>query len=338
MSGERWKKFTRLFRRRITTLVGVDFGQGAVKVAEVALSGGKPYLRTLAIVTAPAADGMEQLTSDEQDLSGEAEVLEKMLTQALALSGVRAKDAVLAVGGRRIFVREVNFPKLPPEELAVAIKWDIPKYVPYEPDSYEFDYAITGSVGEELKVLVVAAPKAVVSQLTTIVRAAGLNPVAVDIEPLAVYRTLNNADNSLVLDIGAVSTQISLFQQGNPVFTRVVALAGGRLETVLRSAALENAAAEAEGLVEAMGQEVRRTIQFFTQQNKGAVIDKVILTGLAEVDKMVELLAERLDLPVAGHNPLTAITLNPSIDAEYAGKVGPQLAVAVGLAMRGDEL
>jgi type IV pilus assembly protein PilM len=337
MNWEWWKRFTKLFRPRITTLVGIDFGHGEVKVAEVSLVDGKPYLRTLAIVETPSVfQCVETNNIEEQGLTIDPEVLKEMLTRALSLNGVKAKNAVLAVGGQLSFMREVTFPKLPPEELAEAIKWDIPKYVPYESDSYEFDYAITGqdtSTGD-LRVLIVASPKEVVHQLTQVVRDVGLTPLAVDIESMAVYRTLTGAENSMVLDVGSASTQISLFQKGYPVFNRIVQ--GRRF--IAKVEEEEAAAAELEAMVDELVQEVRRTAQFFTQQNKRMTIDKVVVTGAIELDKIVNLLRAKVDLPVVGHNPLAGLAMNPSIAANYAQRFGPQLAVAVGLAMRGDEL
>ncbi|MBP2653902.1 MAG: type pilus assembly protein PilM [Firmicutes bacterium] len=336
MTWDWWKRFTKLFRGRITTLVGVDFGNGAVKVAEVSLVGGKPYLRTLAIVEAPRSM-LEQEKLEEQELAIELAGLKELLTMALAQSGVKGKHAVLAVGGHFLFMREVIFPKLPPEEFAEAIKWDIPKYVPYEPDSYYFDYAVTGKAGDELRVLIVAAPKVVVGKLTQVVREAGLTPLAVDIEPLALYRTMQGVPNAMVLDVGAASTQISLFHKSNPVFTRGVQVRGDHFSSAMALAEKEDAIGEElDDFVEELAQEVRRTAQFFTQQNKQATIDKVIVTGLADCEKLVSLLRARVDLPVEGHNPLEGMAVNKSFTKPYLQQIGPQLAVAIGLALRGE--
>lgn len=344
MAGARWKRFTRLFRRRMDTLVGIDFGHGAVKVAEVSLTGDKPHLTTYAIVDAPLDLEQNENTESQGLIVDEAALVER-LSRALSLSGVRTKDAVLAVGGRAIFMREVLFPQLAPDELAEAIKWDIPKYVPYEADSYEFDYAVTGQDPNsgDLRVLVVAAPKKVVQQLIQVVRKAGLTPVAVDIEPLAVYRTLAGtlgSANALLLDVGTVGTQISLFQQGNPVFTRVVPVGEARFAAAQASIAAgkEEGSADLEEILEELSQEVRRTSQFSNLQNKQVAIEKVIVTGAADVDNLVRQLKPRIELPLTGYNPLAALTVSPSISASHAQKVGPQLAVALGLAMRGDEL
>jgi len=347
MAGEGWKRFTRLFRRRIDTLVGIDFGHGAVKVAEVSLKGDKPYLKTYAIAGAPtdlAKTEREPAVEDGQSLTLDENALTEQLSRAISLSGVRTKDAVLAVGGQAIFMREVAFPNLASAELAEAIKWDIPKYVPYEADSYEFDYAVTGHDPQtgELRVLVVAAPKMVVKQLIQVVRKAGLTPVAVDIEPLAVFRTMTGmpgANNSLLMDVGVASTQMSLFQHGNPVLTRVVPVGEARFTQAMARASAGEAtgAAELEEMLEELGQEVRRTSQFFNLQDKRATIEKVIMTGAVDLDNLVRQLKPKIELPLTGHNPLAGLTISPSISTSHAQKVGPQLAVAIGLAMRGDE-
>ncbi|HMM21362.1 MAG TPA: type IV pilus assembly protein PilM [Selenomonadales bacterium] len=340
MAWEKWKRFARMFRPRIHTLVGVDFGHGAVKVAEVSLAGDRPYLKTFAMV-----DAVEEYETEPETPAGDQTVdtdrLTEQLARALSLSGAHARHAVLSVGGRTVFVREVPFPRLAPDELSEAIKWEIPKYVPYEPDSYEFDYAITGQDARtgDLRVLVVAAPKQVVRGLVQVARRAGLQPVAVDIEPLAVYRTLTGAENALIVNIGATSTQLALFQQGNPVFTRVVPISGGRISPALSEVASAAAGKTGNpaGFAEEIGQEIRRTAQFLSRQNNQTLIEKLVVTGVANVAGLARQLEQTTELPVIGHNPLAYMDLRPSIAPGYAEDMGPQLAVAVGLAMRGDE-
>lgn len=257
------------------------------------------------------------------------------------MSGVKAKDAVLAVGGKMVFVREVAFPRLPADELNEAIKWEIPKYVPYEADSYEYDYVITGEDAQtgDLRLLIVAAPKLMVRQLTQVVRNAGLRPVAVDIEPVAIYRTMSGAANSLVMDIGAASTQMSLFQNGHPVFTRIVPVAGTCLAEALAQAAAaeQEAAAGLDGYMEELGLEVQRTLQFLNVQNNRIMIEKIFVTGFCNPDSLVRHLQLKTELPVVGHNPLAGIKINPSLSIGHLKKIGPQLAVVIGLALRGDE-
>lgn len=342
MVREKWKRFTRLFRPRLDTLVGVDFSHGTVKVAEVSLAGTKPYLRAFAIAdTGNGLSGDEDIAAaQDTDLAMDTQALTELLRRTLSLGGVKAKDAVLAVGGQLSFVREVTFPRLPADELAEAIRWDIPKYVPYEADSYEYDYAITGHDvnSGEMKVLIVAAPRQVVRQLTQVARQAGLRPVAVDIEPVAVIRTISGADNSMVVDVGAASTQISLFQHSNPVFTRIVPVGGDRYASALNKAAGDQADTELDEVVEEIAKEIRRTSHFLAMQNKQVTIEKVFVTGFTELDSLVRSLRTKTELTVIGHNPLADIEINPSISASQARKIGPQLAVAVGLAMRGDEL
>ena len=342
MAWEGWMKFTRLFRPKLDVLVGVDFSDGAVKVAEVSLAGAKPLMRTFSIVEGSAAQGQLNNTANtEAGWAIDVEALTKQLERALSLSGVQTKYAVLAVGAKTAFVREVVFPKLPPDELAEAIKWEIPKYVPYEPDSYEFDYAIIGqdSKTNDLRVLIVAAPKKIINQLVQTARNAGLVPIAIDIEPLAVYRTVSGADNSLVLNMGGNDTQLSLFQNGSLSVTRLLSTGSVQLDAALakKSGNGPDAEAELDDILEELGDEIRRTSQFFNLQNKQTVINKVVVTGNNNYDTLVSLLRTKTELPVVGHNPLSGLAISPSISAAHVQKLGPQLAVAVGLAMRGDE-
>lgn len=337
-----WKRFARMFRPRINSLVGVDFGEGAIKVAEVNLSAKIPLLKTLAIVDLPMdlslgfGGGENAEPSLEEDTVA---ALARRLRRTLSANNVKTRYAVLAVGVQMIFVREVVFPRIPAKELAEAIKWDIPKYVPYEDDSYEFDYAITGTDAEtgNLRVLIVAAPKTLIRQVTDIARRAGLTPIAIDIEPLAIYRTLSGAENSMVIDFGQTASQITLFQQGHPIFTRIVTLGGARLAAALSRTGGPDGRRELEEFMEELGQEVQRTAHFLQLRTKNAAISRVFVSGLTEPNYLVQELHTRTGLEVAAHDPLKGLQLHAKIKAAQAQRIGPQMTVAVGLALRGNE-
>ncbi len=78
---------------------------------------------------------------------------------ALVAGGVSARHAVVAVGGRAIFVREVPFPMMKPEELREAIRWDIESMFPLTLAVFYHDFAVLHEIKEamEAHVLLVAA-------------------------------------------------------------------------------------------------------------------------------------------------------------------------------------
>ncbi len=157
------KTLQRLFSGPKGNSIGIDIGTESVKLAEVSTTGSEPVLLSVGILPMP-----ETIMNDGRIVDSEA--LAALLRQLVATSGASSREVVIAIGGRTIFAREVLFPVMEQEELKEAIKWDMDKYVPYEPDSFYHDFAIIGKTQNELelKVLLVAAPLDVVDSSVTV--------------------------------------------------------------------------------------------------------------------------------------------------------------------------
>jgi type IV pilus assembly protein PilM len=342
--------------RKPDSIIGLDIGTGSVKLAEVQTKGART-LKSCGVIDLP------ENTIEDGQLLNKA-VMSEALQRLIATSGTACRDVVLSVTGRALFVREITMPVMTPEELREALRWDLDKYVPYSPDSCYFDFAVLGQTEQEVSLLLVIIPKERVDELVSLVKEAGLKPVAVDIEPLALYRTLTTADNAMIIDIGAYVSQLLVFRAGSPVVTRTIPIGGIRFtEVIMRVLELEFPEAERlkqrqAGLLQRVGladdqstlhrqlymlvseiaREVRRTAEYYQIQNKGASIDKLILTGGgARLDNLSQHLTALLDTEVITHDPLAGITIPPSFDQQFTGALASQLAVAVGLSLRGGE-
>jgi type IV pilus assembly protein PilM len=346
-----------VFARRTDNAIGVDVGTSAVKVVQLDRRGGRPRLRAAGVADLPAG-------VVENGVCVDSRALADVIGQALSAAGIGRRDAVLAIGVPSLFLREISFPPLSPEELQEAVKWDSEKYVPYSADSYYFDYAVIGqgATDLELKVMLAATPREAIDPLVEAAKGAGLIPVAVDAEPLAVQRTLPAADNVLVVDIGAEISHATIFQRGCPVVTRPVPIGGQRFtEVVMEAFEVDESEAERrklrqQGLLLAPGaggqqspvhsrfellvteaaREAMRTIEYYQIQNKEVTIDKVYLTGGgAGLENIAAYFAAQIDRPIIVHDPLAAVDIAGSFDPEYIRGLGGRLGVAVGLALRG---
>ncbi|MGI6091434.1 MAG: type IV pilus assembly protein PilM [Veillonellaceae bacterium] len=352
------KRLEQLLLRKPTSVLGIDIGSTSVKIVEIAWNKGRALLKNLNI-----ADIKPGIVSEGKivDVAGMTEIL----SSAVANSGTTCRDVVTAVNGQAIFIRELPFPAMEEAEMREAIKWDMEKYVPYSQDSYYYDFATVGPGNnlQEVRVLVVAAPHDAVDPLVATVKGSGLRPLAIDIEPLALFRTLKKEENTLIIDIGANITQIILYQNGCPVVTRILPIAGNRFTETIRSA-LDLEWNEAENLklrqrnllqrldsnsefttlhtqlnliVKELARDVRRTVEYYQMQNRDAIIENFYLTGGgANIDNLAPNLAALLDdVPVLEHNPLDFIDVSSSFDLTYIKMLAPRLSVAIGLGLRG---
>ena len=339
--------------------IGLDIGSGSIKMAEVSRRGAKLILNKMAIVDIP------EHTVEDGAISNE-ELLADTLRRMASKNGFASGRVTAALGGRSLFIREVVFPRMSETEMRQAIRWDLEKYVPFSPEQLYFDFWIVGSGSTEVdvRVLLVAVPKDLVDSLVRVLVKAGLKPVAIEIEPLAVQRTLPETEDCMLIDIGAAVSQMTLFQKNSPVFTRNIPIGGNRLtETVMEGMTLGREEAEllkqksagllnrtegtdAPGLMpeqmervvgELVG-EVRRTLEYYQVQNRNVKISQVFITGGgAKMEGLPAQLSQLLELPVFLHDPLADMEIPASFNRQYLRGIGPQMAVAIGLAMRGTE-
>lgn len=355
-----WKsKLEKLFSRRPSHLLGIDVGTGSLKIAEVSLKKKRPLLTCIG-----TADLPQNIVADGKIADGHA--LTDMLKKLLPTCGITCRDAVAVLGGQSVFIRELPLPVLNSDELKEALKWEVEKYVPYAPETYYYDFSIIGpgQTDREVKVLLVAAQLSAINERVQIVKNAGLRPVAIDIEPLALYRTLAGAANPMVVDIGRTISQVIVFQNGSPAVTRTIPLGGQRFtEVVMNVLGLDGTEAEhlkhrqdnllhkpehqgettalhlqLQLLVDELARELRRTADYYQMQHRDAIVENVFLTGGGAIlHNLAANLAAQLDLPVAVHDPLAMLDVVPSLDKQYLAGIAPQLNVAVGLGLRGGD-
>ena len=241
--------------------VGLDIGTQQIKAVELR-PGKSGRLAVAAVGVAPTPAGVLQnnIITDPQ-LMGQA------IKQLLRESGITAKRAVGSVAGQSaVVVRIIEVPKMTDAELKETMRWEVERHVPFAPSETVIDYQPLASTdpladaNPNMEVLLAVAQQDVIANFVDTVFAAGLDPVAIDIEPLAVSRAvLDLADGRpvvraaapppaadpgefgapvvdtaahetvAVVNIGATNTDINIYQDGQLAFPRSLPLAGDSL-------------------------------------------------------------------------------------------------------------
>ena len=200
--------------------VGLDIGSDSIKVAEARMAKDGITITGLGIARTPEGTVQDEVIVDPKALGNAIKAL-------LAESGIRTKKCVSSVSGQsRVVVRVIDVPKMKPEELAETMKWEIERHVPFSPTEVEYDFHPLERPGadpdaQEMEVLLAVAQQDLISSHVETLFAAGLKPVAIDIEPLAASRSLiesagNGALNETVavVNIGANATDVGIFENG----------------------------------------------------------------------------------------------------------------------------
>ena len=224
-----------LFSKKSTPVWGVDIGASAVKVLALEGSAAKPQLR--AFGSAPLAKG---------DASGGVisrnETVANALEAAIASAGVKIKHAAVAMPSQAVTMRTLSYPAgLSERDLEQFVETDASNQLPFPLDEVRLDFCKTGNLlpNEEEEVLLVATKRDVSDTRLMVLEHAGLNPKVLDIESLAVQRTITSLSVKLPkagrgllvahLDLGAELMKLTVVRDKEVLFEREQAVGGYRL-------------------------------------------------------------------------------------------------------------
>jgi type IV pilus assembly protein PilM len=346
-----------MFGSKKKSLVGLDIGSSSVKAIELSKS-----------KTGYEIIGFAQ-TSLGQDAVvdgaiADAEAVAEAIKSVFAAGNFKAKNVATGVSGNAVIVKRVVLPVDSPEEVAASIEFDADKYIPFDISEVNLDYEVIGPSDAEdggLEVVLVAAKKEQVQNSTDVVTMAGRVPYVVDIDAFALQNTFEvnytPAEDATValLNIGASLTNINITKAGMPMFVRDVSVGGSQYTDILQKE-LQLSLEEAEDLkfgkqvgmydaemvaplldsiTDMLTMEVQKTFDFFKENYPEETISSIYLAGgTARTAGLTEKIQAAFGMEVEVMNPLNTVKVGAKAGSGIHD-LGPALAVAVGLAIRG---
>lgn len=129
--------------------------------------------------------------------------------------------AVIGFPEEDVFIRVVQMPKMTKQDLVQGIQWEIEGNIPLSIENVYYTYQEIGSpvAGlDHMDVLVAAAPKEVVDGYVKTCALAGIQPLAIEPASVALARALilqsDDADDIVLVDMGAMHTRIAIYAKG----------------------------------------------------------------------------------------------------------------------------
>ena len=355
-----------LFKKSSSSYLGIDLGTGSLKFVELANVEGKPRL-----VTYGMAEIETNISRDEAQESQEkiADTLKSLLKKANAQS----KQVITALSNFSVFSSVISLPSLPEKEMAKAITWEAKKFVPMPIENVVLDWKIindeenqqqekpeTKTSGKKMeKILLTAAPRKLVERYINIFKMAGLSLASLETESFALARSLVGNDNAsiLIADIGSLTTDLTVVENGVPVLSRSIDVGGKTVtKAVAGSMGIEEKRAEqfkrdvgisgsinknqSNGVSNVIAQsfgsvinEMKYSLNLHKGQGQGRV-EKVLLTGGSSfLPQITNYLTAQLGIKTFIANPWARVSY-PKDLAETLEQLGPRMSVAIGLAMR----
>lgn len=242
---------SQVFGREI--VAGVDIGSRYIKAVQAESAGpGRWRILRAAVVPTPKDSVRDGVVVDPQ--AAGAAVRELFKT-----AGIDANGAAAAISGASVIVRHVKLPRMAESVLRKSVRYEAGKYISSSVEDSQIEFEITGAVpGEDDKmgVMLVAAPNDMVESRLATLEAAGLEPIAIDVEAFALQRALLDLAGGMpgagvtlaLLDIGALTTDVNIVTDGRFALTRNISIAGDNFTTALKNVTRKTEWADLEEL------------------------------------------------------------------------------------------
>jgi type IV pilus assembly protein PilM len=254
------------------------------------------------------------------------------------------------------------------EELRESFSWHAEEHIPFDIADVNLDYQLTGNSPEALHVLMAACKSDKIANVKQAIQLAGKQPVVIDVDAFALQNCYEvnyepkPGEVVALLNIGAATMNINILNGTRSVFARDASVGGSQYTSLLQKElglTFEQAEAVKRGyplpdeveprpikpIIETVSDilalEVRKTMDFYraTAEEGSQAIQKILVAGGgSKLPWLPEYLEKRFEIPVEVFDAFRNIEVDSKkFDPDYMREIVPEMAIAVGLALRGVE-
>ena len=345
--------------KKSKSVIGLDIGSSSLKVVQLRRDGETAVLETYGELALGPYAGGEAGQATNLPADKIAETLKDLLRE----SSVTTTDSAISIPFSRSLLTLVELPyRESPEEQKTMIGLEARKYIPVPVSEVQLDWFIVpaatapgGAKPTKMKVLIVAVHNDQLALLQTVIGGAGLTASFYEIEIFSTIRSVvyEPVLPVLVLDIGASATKVYIVEhgvvalshnipQGGQDVTRTIATANGYSVSQAEALKKEHGFADGMGVYERktielifsrIFEEAKRVLTQYEATHQKAV-SMIMLTGGGGVTReLVTYAKEFFSLEVRLADPFGK-TQAPAFMRPVLEEIGPEFAVAVGVALR----
>ncbi len=362
--------FTGLFGKKSEErVIGVDIGSSAIKIVQLRKKGAQAILETYgALALGPyggAAIGQAvQLSPDKvalalTDLMKEREV------------NITTKRSGLSIPFASSLMSVIEMPPVSSQELATMVPFEARKYIPVPIGEVTLDWSViprnevessgeteavsqTASVSGKIEVLVVAIHNETIARYQKIAEVAGLDAGFFEIELFSTQRSvLDEALRPvLIMDMGAATTKLYIVERGvikashtvsrgsqdiTAALARSLGVPVEQAEIMKREVGLTGSDQDLTDVIKLVLDyifaEINNVVLAFEKKYNKTVAKTILVGGGAALKGLRELAQIDLKTEVETGMPFNKVSAPAFLD-KILHDIGPEFAVAIGLALR----
>jgi type IV pilus assembly protein PilM len=314
-------------------LLGLDIGIQTIKAVQISKDRKQSALLAAGYIGSPSKAILSSISSDDQ-------VIADAINRLVHDMKVATSDVSASLPSSRVITRIIDIPNMSEEELSSSIEWEAEQYIPLPLSKVKIDYAIINKdENNKMKVLLVAAPIAIIERYMRVISLAGLNPLAFETEILANARSIAlsfpTLSNLMIFSMGASSSEVGIVHNGILVYSKSYPIGGNTLtRSIAEELGFELSQAEeykkTYGLEEEklegkiartlapffsnIFHEIEKTIAYFKEQYpKDELKTAILCGGGAKLPGLILYVTKQLGIDSQINNPFINLNVDPNI-------------------------
>lgn len=335
------------FSMKEKAAVGLDIGSNSIKAIDIELRDKEILLKRFNLI--------------EISLAAD---LPLAIKNCLAPFGIKDERINVSLTGQSVVTRYVWLPMMSSGELNSSLKFEAAKLIPFSIEEVNLDSYILkqDQPNNKMLVLIAAAKKEAVSERIKLVQNLGFKIGILDIDSLALINIFNfiyhaakenNYPKAIaLLNMGASVSNLNILEDGIPVFSRDIYIAGNHLTKRIADALGVNfekaeelkinpekekqdkITSSADSVISRLASEIRISFDYYESQGPSTVA-KILLTGGGSLfHKLKDNLSQMLGIDIDHWHPAEGLTFSGEQNVEKIKQHKGKFAVALGLAMR----
>lgn len=362
----RFKKIAPWQGKKGESVLGIDIGSSSIKAVQLRKEKEKAVLETYGELSlsryANAPVGQATRLTDEKII----EAIRDLKKEA----GIKAKKAVVSIPLRYSFLTKISLPLMSEAELEKALPFEVKRYIPVPLSEVVFDWQIVSTPEKSLglnsdknsqgkqftDVLIVAIYKDFIEKYTNIIKSAGFELSAFEIEVFSMVRSIIYREPKpiLIIDLGASKTKMAIVENGvlknahdfdrgfqdlTLSLSRSLSIDFTRAEEMKRDIGLSNRPEHKEmrsllePILSYILSEAGRLMGEY-RRKEGRSISRIYLVGGGSLLKgLTDFIINKLGMEAELGDPFLKVEY-PSFLEEALKDIGPVFVNAVGLALR----
>ena len=212
-------------------LVGLDIGSSGIKLVQLKESRGRYILQKFGFKPLEPEVIVDGTVMDEgRVVSAIKELFEE--------TNIKVKQVAVSISGHAVIIKKISLPPMPDEELEGQVRLAAEQYIPFDINEVNIDFSVlpsseaAGDTQGEMSIILVAAKKDKINELTELVKGAGLLPLVMDVDAFAIENMhainypVSQEDTTALVNIGASVMNINIVRGGTSLFTRDIPIGG----------------------------------------------------------------------------------------------------------------